>query len=229
MAFLLHILREDDLFIDVGANVGAYTILACAAIGANGYAFEPVPSTYRRLLENVHLNHLENKVKCFNLGVGDKQGHIAFTGSRNTANHVLAHGEKDDDAIQVEISTLDSILMTESPSVIKIDVEGYEIKVLEGALQTLKKPSLHSVIMEICGRNSNYGFSESEVVGMMLDHGFSPYTYDPVERVLVDIDSKELQAKNTLYTGNTLFIRNKAFVSERLSKSPSFSILGNSF
>lgn len=45
MAFLLHFLRSEDLFVDVGANVGSYTILACSAIGARGIAFEPVPST----------------------------------------------------------------------------------------------------------------------------------------------------------------------------------------
>ena len=57
MAFLLHVLRPDDLFIDVGANVGSYTILACAAIGACGYAFEPIPTTYKRLIENIRINH----------------------------------------------------------------------------------------------------------------------------------------------------------------------------
>ena len=56
MGFLLHVLRDGDLFIDVGANVGSYTILACAAIGARGYAIEPVPATYRRLVDNIRLN-----------------------------------------------------------------------------------------------------------------------------------------------------------------------------
>jgi hypothetical protein len=46
MGFLLHVLRGEDLFVDVGANVGSYTILACSVVGARGFAFEPVPSTY---------------------------------------------------------------------------------------------------------------------------------------------------------------------------------------
>src|ERR1700681_3691909 len=56
MGYLLHVLREDDLFVDVGANVGSYTILACSVRRARGFAFEPVPTTYKRLFENIRLN-----------------------------------------------------------------------------------------------------------------------------------------------------------------------------
>ena len=59
MGFLLHVLRSEDLFVDVGANVGSYTILACSVVGARGISFEPVPSTYKRLVENMRLNHLD--------------------------------------------------------------------------------------------------------------------------------------------------------------------------
>ena len=56
MAFLLHALRKEDLFVDIGANVGSYTLLACSAIGAKGYCVEPVPSTYHRLMVNIRYN-----------------------------------------------------------------------------------------------------------------------------------------------------------------------------
>ena len=67
MGYLLHVLRADDLFIDAGANVGSYTLLACAAKGARGVAFEPIPSTWRRLVENVRLNWIEGRVSCLNM------------------------------------------------------------------------------------------------------------------------------------------------------------------
>jgi len=57
MAFLLHALRADDLFVD--ANVGSYTILASSAIGASTVCFEPVPDTHDRLYTNIRLNELE--------------------------------------------------------------------------------------------------------------------------------------------------------------------------
>ncbi len=223
MAFLLHVLRDDDLFIDVGANVGLYTILACSAIGASGYAFEPVPSTYKRLIENIRLNHLENRVKCFNIGVGSEQGSIAFTSNMDTENHALASGEQSDNTISVEVSTLDAVLGGESPTLMKIDVEGYETPVLEGALETLKKQTLHSVIIELNGRCSRYGFDELRILKIMFDYGFRTYSYNPLDRTLVNLKGKNLNSPNTV------FIRDKSFVLDRLENSPKVTIHGKQF
>jgi FkbM family methyltransferase len=223
MGFLLHVLRPDDLFIDVGANVGSYTILACSAVGASGYAFEPVPSTYEKLIENIHLNYLENRVKCFNIGVSKEPGTLAFTTNMDTVNHAIASGEHSDNTINVEVSTLDLILENESPSLMKIDVEGFETPVLEGASETLKKESLHSVIMELNGSGSRYGFDESLILEMMFDYGFKTYSYDPLDRTL-----QNLQGKNQK-SGNTLFIRDEPFVMDRIKSSPKINIHGKQF
>jgi FkbM family methyltransferase len=110
MGFLLHFLRDDDLFVDIGANAGCYTILASSAVGAEGIAFEPVPSTYRRLVENMRLNRLEEKVKCINKGVGAKDERIGFTSDQDTTNHALASGEQCGNTVTVEVITLDAVL-----------------------------------------------------------------------------------------------------------------------
>src|SRR5882762_2204257 len=201
MGFLLHVLRNNDLFVDVGANVGSYTILACAVIGARGYAFEPVPPTYRRLVENVRLNHVESRVTCLKVGVGSVEGVVSFTSGKDTTNHVVTSGEKVPDAIDVRMCTLDSVLEGESPAVAKIDVEGFETPVLEGAQKTLSKASLHSVIMELNGSGSRYGYDESRILEMMSDHSFKTYSYDPLDRSLIKLNGKNLAS------GNTLFIR----------------------
>ena len=73
MAYVLHVLNADDLFIDVGANVGSYTLLACAVRGASGYCFEPIPSTFERLISNIKLNDLSDRVKAYNIRLG-RQG-----------------------------------------------------------------------------------------------------------------------------------------------------------
>jgi hypothetical protein len=67
MAFMLHQLRPDDVFVDVGANVGAYTLLAGTA-GARCVAFEPVPATFRALRDNVRLNGLQTRVRVVRSG-----------------------------------------------------------------------------------------------------------------------------------------------------------------
>lgn len=223
MGFLLHFLRGEDLFVDIGANVGSYTILACSAVGARGVAFEPVPSTYKRLVENMRLNHLDEKVKCINKGVGTQQGTIAFTSDSDTTNHALASGEHCDNKVTVEVTSLDTALHGERPLLIKIDVEGYETPVLEGAQETLKNQTLHAVIMELNGSGSRYGFDESQILALMLNYGFRTYSYNPLSRTLINLEGKNLNS------GNTLFIRDKSFVEERLRVSSKVTVHGRQF
>jgi len=220
MGFLLHVLRSEDLFVDVGANVGSYTILACSAVGARGIAFEPVPGTYRRLVENVRLNHLDERVVPVNKGVGARQGSIAFTSDGDTTNHALAAGENCANSVSVELTTLDEYLQGESPSLAKIDVEGYETPVLEGATATLAKPSLRAMIMELNGSGTRYGYDESHILELMFDHGFRTYSYNPLNRTLIDLEGKNLDS------GNTLFIRDKAWVENRIGTAPRLSVNG---
>jgi FkbM family methyltransferase len=223
MGFLLHYLRAEDLFVDIGANVGSYTILACSAVGARGVAFEPVPSTYKRLVENMRLNHLDEKVKCINKGVGAQQGTIAFTSDSDTTNHALASGEQCDNKVTVKVISLDTALDGEDPSLLKIDVEGYETPVLEGAQETLKNQTLNAVIMELNGSGSRYGFDESKILEFMLSNGFRTYSYNPFSRTLINLEGKNLNS------GNTLFIRNKSFVEDRLRVASRVAIHGRQF
>lgn len=223
MGYLLHFLREEDFFVDVGANVGSYSILACSAIGARGIAFEPVPSTFNRLIENLRLNHLEKKVTCINKGAGAQQGIITFTSDTDTTNHALAEDEHCDNAVNVEVIPLDTILYGESPALIKIDVEGYETPVIEGAQEILRKQSTHSVIMELNGSGNRYGYDESKIFDMMFDFNFKTYSYNPMDRTLNNLAGRNPNS------GNTLFIRDKSFVEDRLKTAPIISIYGCQF
>lgn len=223
MGFLLHFLRAEDLFVDIGANVGSYTILACSAIGARGVAFEPVPSTYKRLVENMRLNNLDKKVNCINNGVGNQQGAIFFTSDSDTTNHALAPGEYCENRLTIEVTLLDTALRGEDPSLIKIDVEGYETPVLEGAQEILKNETLKAVIMELNGSGSRYGFEESKIIDLMLSNGFRTFSYNPLNRKLINLEGKNLNS------GNTLFIRDIPFVNERLRVAPKVKVHGRQF
>jgi FkbM family methyltransferase len=223
MGYLLHVLREGDLFVDVGANVGSYTILACVVRGTDCFSFEPVFSTFQRLMTNIRLNQLESKAKCFNIGVGDRKGKVAFTSDQNATNHALSDIETSDNVIIADVATLDTILENENPNLIKIDVEGYETLVLKGAEETLKKESLHSVIMELNGSGERYEFDEAKILEMMSDYGFQTYSYNPLDRSLEDIQGKKSNSENTL------FIRNLEAVIDVLRNSPIISIHGKQF
>jgi FkbM family methyltransferase len=220
MAFLLHALRPGDLFIDAGANLGSYTILACAVAGAQGHCFEPVPGTCHRLLENIRLNQLDARVSVHNAALGKSAGTLSFSSNLDTMNHVLTDAEQNRSGIQINVTTLDEAVAINSPTLLKIDVEGYETPVLQGAERLLSNPLLHSVIMELNGSGAHYGFDEVALLQKMADFGFESFAYEPFSRKLVS-----LKGKNAV-SGNTLFIRDLGFITERLATAPQYRIHG---
>jgi FkbM family methyltransferase len=210
MAFTLHVLRRGDVFVDVGANVGSYTILAAGVSEAQCVSLEPVPETFAHLVENVRLNDLASRVLCRNIAVGSADGTLKFTTGLDTINHAVAEGEIVHDVVDVPVATLDRILQGIDPAVIKIDVEGFEKQVLDGAEQTLRSPSLLAVLMELNGSGSRYGSSEESLRERMFSLGFATATYDPASRSL-----QQCQAGNR--AGNTLYVRHWGEVQDRLA------------
>lgn len=221
MGFLLHLLRKDDLFVDIGANIGSYTVLASAALGARTIAFEPIPSTFDWLRRNVAVNGIAERVKLYNMGVGSTRGRLLFTANQDTTNHVVVSSSADaEDNIQVETDTLDHLLGDAVPALVKIDVEGFETEVLSGAHRVLKSRDTHALIMELNGSGTRYGYSDEQLLHKMKEYDFGTYRYDPFERKLVSLEGKSSG------TGNTLFVRNIEFVAERLASATPFVVRG---
>jgi FkbM family methyltransferase len=214
MGYLLHVLTPDDLFVDVGANVGSYTILACAAKGAKGICFEPVPSTFERLMDNLRINNLVERVEAINIGLSDREGDLVFTSGEDTTNHIVAGSEQASNVVQVKVLPLDAILEGVTPSLLKIDVEGFEMRVLAGARRILGKKELHSVIMELNGSGRRYGFEDSQIINYMSDFGFSTFRYEPFKRELNAVAADDCRF------GNTLFIRGASAIQMRLKQAP---------
>lgn len=207
MFFLLHFLRKDDLFIDIGANIGSYTVLAASHIEADTISIEPVPSTFCNLMNNISINQIQNKVTALNIALGSQKGNIAFTSSFDTVNHVATGAEKD--TITVHVETLDEILIGRKvPALLKIDVEGFETEVIKGAQRTLNELGLKAIIIELNGSGERYGYSETEIHEVFISAGFKPYFYDPLTRQI------KLTENFGIY--NTIYIRDVHFVNERL-------------
>jgi FkbM family methyltransferase len=203
MGFLLHVLRTSHLFVDVGANVGAYTVLAAGAAGATCICFEPVPSTFLQLQRNLRLNGLENKCEAHKMAVAANEGALVFTSTEGATNHVVldpAHHEKG--AITVPVCSLDGAIGDRNPDIVKIDAEGFETEVLKGAAGILKNPSLLALIIQLNGRGRQYGFNEENLHQTILACGFRPYGYDPFERRLSAVPGKNGISRYTLYCRN---------------------------
>lgn len=218
MAFTLHFLRPGDLFVDVGANIGAYTVLASAAAGARSVAFEPGAAAFHWLLLNIRLNGISELVDARQCAVGDKEGTALLTTGRDTVNCVVPQDMDRRGSAKVAMSTMDAALQGKSPAMLKIDVEGFETAVIAGAADVLSKPDLRCVLLELTGHGARYGFEEDRLRATIERHGFRSYGYLPKQRALVKADAHP--------TGNTLFVRDAEFVSERLKAAQSFMVLG---
>jgi FkbM family methyltransferase len=207
MSFLLHLLRPADLFIDAGANIGGYTVLASAHVEADTIAIEPAPSTYAKLLANIRINDMADRVHALNIALGSATGVVNFTTSLDTTNHVVI-GDEAVDTVKIKIDTLDNVLQNRSPILLKIDVEGFETQVLTGAKRMLQNESLKAIIIELNGLSERYGVENEKTHEVLLGYGFLPYTYEPFK--------KELLRCETFGDFNTIYIRDVDFVKDRL-------------
>ncbi len=161
MVVLQKLLSPGDIFFDVGANIGCFSLYAARIVGAKGhvFAFEPSYREYNRLVENVLLNDITN-VTTINVAVSDLEGkgmlNIAcerHSGQNTLGQDYVYKGVKSIATEEVDTITLDKFVRTISidrVDVIKLDIEGWEYKALLGACEILKKyrPAL---IIEITG------------------------------------------------------------------------------
>ena len=134
------VIRSDMVVVDIGANVGIYTLHALKA-GAEVYAFEPTPETFNILLHNVALNGFEYspKVHLYNSAVSDREEMTEFAVVSNSCGHNSMFREnKDDKIIRVPTVRLDDTLDGIKIDCFKVDVEGAEMLVLNGMESLLK-------------------------------------------------------------------------------------------
>ena len=215
MGFVLHALRPGERFIDVGANIGSYTVLAAGAVGAEVIAVEPVPVTFDALLQNVILNRLDERVRCVKAGLGDAGGEMRFTSNLDTTNHVMVDGERGE-SVAVQVMTLDALCADWVPLLLKVDVECFEYAVVAGGRRTLADPRLQAVIMEINGSGRRYGWEDDALVARMREFGFTICIYDPIARCLT---------AGPAGTGNTLFVRDPAGMQLRATEARQFRLV----
>lgn len=215
MAFVLHALREDDLFADIGANVGSYTVLAAGAVGAQVLSVEPLPSTYAGLIDNIRLNDLTARVQAHNCGISDRAGELRFTSGLDTMNRVALPGE-DLPTCMVPVITLDVLCAARVPNLIKIDVEGHELAVLGGGPKVLASPQLQAVLIETNGSGARYGLDDAGIIEQMKQFGFGPCRYDWLSRSVIPV------ARGS---ANTIFVRDPAEITKRCRSAPQFQLI----
>jgi FkbM family methyltransferase len=177
-------LRPGDVFVDCGANVGLMTLVASRAVGSNGaiYAIEAHPKIFGFLQSNVALNDARN-VTVFHLAVGEKAGSVSFSDQPNDdGNHVLPQGA----GLAVGMKPLDAIIPSgTSVRLLKMDVEGYEKLVVDGARELMA--TVEAVYFEsseaLFGR---YGYTCGDLFDALRSAGFTIFRLEEdatIERV----------------------------------------------
>jgi FkbM family methyltransferase len=133
--FIKNNFKENDNAIDIGANIGFFTLLL-SSISRKGtiHSFEPEKKNFSKLLNNISLNNVKN-VKTYNLGLSDKKGKAKlYLSLTNYGGHWIEkknkHYLRKNQVIKIE--RLDDILNKDFYQIIKIDTEGHELKILEG-------------------------------------------------------------------------------------------------
>jgi len=147
--------KSGDVFYDVGANIGVYTIIAASRTGKEGrvYAFEPHGANFARLIDNITENNLQQVVFPNNFALNDKDGFFHFhyksaeVGTSDSQLSTSRNATRDEAEAQISelkyATTIDRLIDSgdiEAPQHIKIDVDGNEILILEGMRRLLAGP-----------------------------------------------------------------------------------------
>lgn len=193
---LYDLIRKDFTVLDVGANIGDVTLHAAAKVGGGGHvvAVEPDPVNFKKLQLNCSSNPFLSNILLLNHGLGDTEGElplITFSESNRGMNRIGVGVPSADKAVHIRVRTIDHVFQESGfslPDLIKIDVEGYELRVLEGARQLIDR--CHPILfIELDDNNlAEHGDSAQSLIDFLEGYGYSVYNSDNMEPVTQSYD-----------------------------------------
>lgn len=180
--FMQMFLKEGDTFIDIGANIGLFSLMASGIVGDSGkvICYEPSPTTFTRLQENISLNNFRN-IEARNIGLSDTNGILKLNISESgyEAWNTFAGNSQDNyfqKAVEVNVSALDDELTgidKSKISLLKIDVEGWEKFVLKGASRFFSDYSPVLMIEFTEANTFSAGYLVQDIYDMLQEIGYS--------------------------------------------------------
>ena len=176
--------------LDVGAHIGYYALIEARYSRGHVYACEPNPWSYKLLRANIHINGLEDRVRMYNVALGDRNQIIKFiVDKQSNLSRVDPNASRN---IRVRMTTVDDLFKDTQISYIRMDVEGYELKILQGARKTLENVSglfieVHPQLMK------DYGYTVKDFYDFLSRYDFKvayivkPIVYKnpPLKKVLL--------------------------------------------
>ncbi len=170
VSVLQDFLHFGDTFVDVGANIGWLSLVAAHKVTSQGqiYAFEPVPSTFEILKSNTELNQF-TQISLNQFALGNKAEFVTIYPEKDNRGGASILNHQSEKGIQIEVKKLDDLNIDTTINVIKIDVEGFELDVLKGAINTIKKDKPKLIIEHSIDRNNTA--EQFEIYNWLLDLG----------------------------------------------------------
>lgn len=194
--FLLSLSLKGKTILDIGGFIGIYTLFFAKAVTDKGkvFTFEPNPLNYKEIITNLKINNIKN-VEVLNIGVGAKKGveklvYNPRESAMGTFEEKIKKNMKGNSKLAKEISisvdTIDNLISKgkiERPDFVKIDVEGVEMDVLEGMIETVRnnKPKL---FIEIHGADLEQKISNAKnIINYLIQNKYSIYHVELGEKV----------------------------------------------
>jgi FkbM family methyltransferase len=169
-------LREGDVVLDIGANIGYYVLLEALFLGPKGkiYALEPSPETYRRLVKNLELNAIEPEVELRQLAVSDRPGKVVMQlGPASNHHRILPQDSMAERRVEVEATTIDDLIGDKKIDMIRLDTEGSEVLIIQGMKNVLARGGPLKMFIEVHPKLAGqYGSDIGEMLNTLAEAGF---------------------------------------------------------
>lgn len=186
--FTKQLLREGDTYIDVGANIGYDSMLAAHCVGKSGHvvAIEALPMIYALLNDNIKQNNIRN-IRTVNVAASDFTGEISlyFGGNHNTGTTTAIKGRVSGEECKVVALPIVDVLSDDEMSqarLIKIDIEGGELPVLNNIIDNIDKfPNDLNIIVEASAHEDKIGWEKLSV--RYIDRGFNLYEVENIYHI----------------------------------------------
>ncbi len=207
--FLKKNLKEGDVFIDAGANVGSYTLVAAKMVGKTGkvFSFEPAENIFNRLKENIELNGHENII-AEQKALFDKNSELEFypAAKSNLGMSSIYHHDAENGRVEkVEAVSLDDYFEnhgTERLDLVKIDIEGAELYALKGMQKSIGKYK-PKILVELKEETLDRpGQSVNDIIDFLNEAGYQKFIIDEQGNISNDFQKKPEDYHNYLFIHN---------------------------
>lgn len=180
MKFIENFVRNRDIVIDVGANIGDQSLLSASrAVHGHVHAFEPSPLVIPRLQENITLNNLHNRISINRQAASDHDGSLLLARMKTPEiDHILSPHEAKRGTLKIPCIKLDTYCTQNKIkhiNLLKIDVEGAELLVLRGFAQYLEAHRCDCLVVEINTHAINYGYTREATIIFLKQLGYKIY------------------------------------------------------